>query len=309
MKTLLFTGGGGAGTEALARLLADRYIVHFADADRCAKPPSVAHDRWHVIPYAADWRFVPELTRLCERLGVDVLIPGVDEELRHISTRTWPCDVLLPDDEFVETHLDKLASMRHLEERGIPVPITYRAVSFAGDPCWPEFPCVIKPRSGRGSRHVAVVNSPEEIAAHVLLSHMPAESFVTQERLIGQEYTVTLVADQSKRLRAVVPVRVHKKRGITLRAETDCNIDVIITCANIHREHPFSGCVNVQVIQAEDGTVEPFEINPRISTTACLVIASGVDIIALAYATDAPSALVPVASGVRLNRSWLNEFR
>lgn len=315
VKTLLFTGGGGAGTEALARLLADRYVVHFADADPCAKPPSVAPDRWHVIPSAraehglTNTAFVPALRHLCESLGVDVLIPGVDEELRPIAMQAWPCAVLLPDGDFVFAHLDKLNSMRRLAARGIAVPETHRLRPRKGERFWPPCPCVVKPREGRGSRHVAIVESQYDGEIHVVLSKVPPEDYITQELLVGQEYTVTMVADAWRNLRAIVPVRVEHKRGITLRAVTDADPAVMEACRRIHQADPAAGVVNIQVIKAEDGTVKPFEINPRISTTACLAMASGVDIIELVGGQDEPKGLVAFTNGVRLHRSWLNEFR
>ncbi len=308
MKTVLFTGGGGAGTEALDRLLSDRYIVHFADADDQAKPPSFSADRWHVIPPASaphglvNTAFVPALTALCERLGVDVLVPGCDEELRPIAMRRgeFPCDVLLPSFDFVATHLDKLASTRHLERCGIPVPETRRLVPRKGQTDWPLMPCVLKPREGRGSRDVALVSFPAQGEAHITASGRAAIDYITQERLVGQEYTVTVVADQAMRLCAIVPVHVALKRGITLRGETDAHPGVIAACRRIHAADPFSGCVNIQLFASGDD-IRPFEINPRVSTTTCLAIAAGVNIIE-------PATGEPWLNGLRMHRSWRTEF-
>src|SRR5215213_11892090 len=99
---LLFTGGGGAGSEALHRLL-QGYDVHFADADTEAKPATVPADAWHSVPLASAPAFLDELRRLCRDLQVDVLIPGVDEELLAIarSRHTIAREVMLPATEFV----------------------------------------------------------------------------------------------------------------------------------------------------------------------------------------------------------------
>lgn len=69
------------------------------------------------------------------------------------------------------------------------------------------------------------------------------------------------------------------KKGITLRAETDRDERVIAACVAIHAAQPVSGCYNIQLMKAEAGDVKPFEINPRISTTACLALAAGVDFV------------------------------
>ncbi len=318
MKRLLFSGGGGAATEALDRLLRDRYVVHFTDADSLAKPPTIDKERWHVIPPARvvhglnNPAFVPTLAALCDELGVDVLVPGVDEELRQVAypslerRASFRCDVLLPSFDVVARHLDKLVSMRSLAAAGIPVPVTARLRPRKGEIDWPEFPCVVKPREGRGSRHVAMVRSANEGEAHLVLSRLDPADVITQELLVGQEYTVTMVANRAKRLRAVVPVRVDLKRGITVRAATVHDAAVTDACRRIHAADPFAGCVNVQVIQTDTG-VKPFEINPRVSTTTCLAIAAGVDVIGL-YLDEATTEDLAPFGHVTLRRTWQTEF-
>lgn len=304
----MFTGGGGAGSEALHRLLRGRYEPHFADADRRARPHGVPSEAWHQVPLPSSPDFLPELIRLCAGLGVDALIPGVDEELLAIarSRDSVAPDVVLPPLTFVETHLDKLQSNATLERLGVAVPETESM---------PERrrvrpPCIVKPRRGRGSRDVAVVRTAEELRAHVLLTRRPDEEFIVQERLVGQEYTVTMVADRVARLRAIVPVKVGLKRGITLRAETDNDPAVMAACAAIHAAQPVSGCFNIQLVKTASGAIMPFEINPRISTTMCLAVAAGIDFVALYLdaAVAPPAGLAAFERGMALRRSWHNEF-
>ena len=310
-KRLLFTGGGGAGSEALHRLLRKRYEVHFADADNGAKPYSVPLTHWHQIPSASAPAFCEELNRLCRNLGVDLLIPGVDEELLSISQSldSMACEVLMPPAEFIKTHLDKLKSNSLLLAYGLPVPKTEplpgrQEVSY---------PCILKPRQGRGSRGVAIVHSEQELEAHVILSRRRPEDFIVQELLVGQEYTVMMAANRAGELRAVVPVKVGVKKGITLRAETDRDGRVIAACVAIHEAQPVPGCYNIQLMKAEAGDVKPFEINPRISTTACLAVAAGVDFVDV-YLGDKKGqsccerGLLPFRASLGLRRSWYNEF-
>lgn len=311
MKKLLFTGGGGAGSEALFRLLGVRYEVHFADADIEAIPYPVPANRWHQIPFASEPAFVEGVHCLCRDLEVDLLIPGVDEELLSIAQvrDSMECEVLLPSIAFVGAHLDKLTSNSMLQEHGLPAPRTEPLPEHLHIP----FPCIVKPRQGRGSRGVAIVHSKQELQAHVVLSRRRPDDFIVQELLVGQEYTVMMAADRTGQLRAVVPVKVGIKRGITLRAETVRDEHVIAACAAIHAAQPVPGCYNIQLVKTEVGDVKPFEINPRISTTACLALAAGVDFVDI-YLGDKKdenyreSGLLPFRDGLGLRRSWHNDF-
>jgi carbamoyl-phosphate synthase large subunit len=307
---LLFTGGGGAGTEALARLLVDRYEVFFADADIAAKPYMVAADRWLQIPPATAKEFPGAIVDLCRNLRIDLLIPTVDEELLPIARlpKSLGFKVLLPPEHFVARHLDKLTSSQFLHEACLPAPKTVTADLERLD-----FPCIVKPRSGRGSRNVATVYSEVELLAQITLARQAPQDFVVQELVAGEEYTVMVVADGSGQLLAIVPVLVKCKRGITLRAITVYDEKVIKACRAIHAADPVPGCYNIQLIKAGDGSVKPFEINPRISTTACLGLAAGVDFVGIFLGLPGTTdqlrqGLTVFKDRLGLKRSWHNEI-
>ena len=60
--------------------------------------------------------------------------------------------------------------------------------------------------------------------------------------------------------------------------KTDNNKNIINECFKIHNELKTPGCYNIQLILTKN-KVYTFEINPRISTTTCLAIYAGVDIV------------------------------
>lgn len=307
-KRILFTGGGGAGSEGLNRLLPDKYDVHFADADIESIPYPIASHHWHHIPLASSPNFIAKLMQLCCKLEIDLIIPGVDEELLQISRHRNEigCDVLLPSEAFVRTHLDKYSSMRSMQNNNLPVAATVLPAGEHGI----SYPCIIKPRKGRGSRGVAIVNSAEEMNAHILLSKMQAHEFIMQELLVGKEYTVMVLSNKDANLRAVVPVRVDVKKGITVRAEIEDCKPIIDYCVKLHACYAESGYYNVQLIITDYGEIKTFEVNPRISTTACLGYAAGIDFISesMKILSGTDNHLLPFKSGLRLRRSWLNEF-
>jgi len=301
MKKILFTGGGGAGNEALVRLLGDRYEMHFADADREAIDPSIPEDRRHEIPFANVPEFGKNLCELFQTLEIDLLVPGVDEELPTVAdlVERGQLNALLPPKLFVETHMDKAESMKTLGELA---PRTVPAENAADL----GFPCIVKPRKGRGSRGVSVLHSPEQLAAYLTLSDQEAGGCIAQELGVGEEFTVMMAADSAGTLRAIVPVAVGIKRGITLRAETRRDEIVEAACRKVHEADPVSGCYNIQLIRQDDGRILVFEINPRVSTTMCLGVAAGVDPVSIFLEGAKRDGLLPFEENVQLRRFWTN---
>ena len=307
MIKVLLTGGGGAGNEALWRLLGNCYELHFGDADVSTIDPSIPENRRHQLPWASDPDFPYRVAAICKRVGIDLLVPGVDEELpplaRHAGALV-PTLLMLPGGDYVELMLDKLLMANALLQKGIPVPATHPLTSGFGEV---SFPCIVKPRKGRGSRGVRVVGKLE---APDLLRALggAAGDYVVQEKVEGVEFTVQMIADRHARLAAIVPVRVDLKRGISIQAEVVAEPDVIAACLAIHNAIPAAGCYNIQLMLCADGLVLPFEINPRISTTFCLTVAAGVDPIAVFLGKARMDGLLPYEVGMQLRRHWTNHF-
>ena len=83
-------------------------------------------------------------------------------------------------------------------------------------------------------------------------------------------------ANKTKKLLSVIPMKVILKRGITISAHTEYDINVINFCKKIHKKFPTSGVYNIQLI-VSNNQCYVLEINPRISTTVPLAIFSGSD--------------------------------
>ena len=299
---LLLTGGGGAGNEAIDRLLGDAHECHFADADPSAIDPAIPRDRRHAIPFANEPGFADAVLDLARGLGVDVVVPGVDEELLALAAhREGEPRVMVPQADFVSTMLDKLASARAIAAAGLDAPETRTLDAFEGM----AFPLVAKPRSGRGSRGVMVLDAPGQVAAYLALQGLPATAFVAQEMCAGQEYTVFVCADEGARLRAVVPVRVASKKGITIAATAEPCEPIERYAAAFQQAFAPRGIYNIQCTLDEAGRVRPFEVNPRVSTTFCLAVATGFD------PFDLPAEPGPVyrpRGATALRRHWKNQI-
>jgi carbamoyl-phosphate synthase large subunit len=287
-KRVLFTGGGGSGTTALWRLLGGKYELYFADADIRNIPPVIPSHRRVSVPLASEPTFVGSLLRSCDDREIDVLVPGVDEELADLAELPGRY-VMAPSKAFVRTALDKQRTTEALFASSLDVPINVAS-----------FPVILKPGKGRGSRGLHLVSSEAQIDAwRILYNQEP----VMQELLHGTEYTCMVASRYDGKLGTVVPVRVESKRGVTIRGVTERNDAVRYYCERLHHAMKGSACYNVQLMLCKDGRVAAFEINPRVSTTLCLSIAAGVDPIAIFLGEDTNTRW---REGLRLTRYWEN---
>jgi carbamoyl-phosphate synthase large subunit len=301
---ILFTGGGGAGSEAIYRLLSTKHKLYFSDANVSNINPIIPSENRYSIPMASDRNFVSDVVKLSTKLSIDLLVPTVDEELYSLSQLN-SVNVMTPDTKYISIMLDKFSCSKKLLELGLDVPETILIKNYNSDN-WTHFPCIAKPRKGRGSRDVYIIQSQDQIEAYLKITGLKGHNAVLQEKIIGQEYTVLMSSNANEDLCAIVPVKVECKRGITINAIIEYNNSIIKACQDIHSRIPTKGCYNIQLILDENGRVFPFEINPRISTTFCMSLASGVDPIDVYTNNLKTHDLLPFKTGVKLNRYWSN---
>lgn len=305
--SVMITGGGGAGTVSLLNYFESQgYRVLIGDADADAIDPRIPSEKRILLPYGTDKNFSDVMKQICLDYSIDFLIPGVDEELFSLSkyaeiNRNFVC--YLPTVNTVEVCLDKLATYEVLKAHGLPVPVTSTATV---KPKNSECPLIVKPRSGRGSRGVVVISVPEQVAGYLLLNQADPDKIIIQEFLQGREYTVFVAASHQGLLQMVVPLRVLKKRGITIDAIVDYNPIVIDYCKRIADAIKPHGPINVQLILGDDDVCRAFEINPRVSTTFLVSLINGFDPVIQFRSTNRIPASLSPPEGTRLRRSWEN---
>ena len=274
MKKILFTGGGGAGSEYVARKWTDKYIMYFADANIGSISPSIKDDRKISIPMANSSNFIEEILFICKEKKIDILVPGVDEELSLISKyhdkNEWP-QIMAPQKSFVDTMLDKYLCFEELRSKNLTIPKTF----LIKDAHKLKFPIIVKPRFGRGSRGVVTINNSSQIDAYLSLYGGKHDDYVAQELILGQEYTVFVSINSDGKLSAIIPVKVGVKKGITIAAQIESVPEIYEYIKIFQSLFKAKSIYNFQCMLTKDGVVMPFEINPRISTTFCLAISTG----------------------------------
>src|SRR5690625_253391 len=174
IRTVLVTGAGGpAGTSAVHQLLDRGMRVIATDITPLAFP---AED-FLLGPRAESPSYIPFLEETVARLGVDLLVPTVQEELPALAAAApiLGCRVASAAAGPVLLCHDKLLTMRFLAACGIPVPSTATVRPSGVSPQRVrERPFVVKPRLSRGSRGAVVLEDRKSTrlnSSHVAISY------------------------------------------------------------------------------------------------------------------------------------------
>jgi len=309
--TVLVTGAGGpAGISVIRALRPMGHRIVAADASPHATGLRLA-DAAGVLPDGGTAELVPALLDLCRHHGVDAVIPTVAEELvalgrhgdalRRAGIAHW-----VPAPDSVERCTDKWLFHATASEAGIRVPPTALGGCAGVEPPW-----VVKPRFGRGSRDIVLVDRAGDLAAAV--DRVP--DALVQHRLIGREFTVdALAGDGGRVLHGAVPRwRDETKAGISVRGQTFSDPVLVDDVGRLLAALGLEGPANVQGFVAEPGERATFtEVNPRFSGGLPLSLAAGSDLVGqyLAGMTGRPvdAGALRYRSGVRMYRYYQEIF-
>lgn len=275
-KVVLITGAGGAaGVFLIKHLQKNNFKVVSVDNDYHAT--GLLHsDASYTVPLSDSVLYLDIIKDICNKENIDFIIPLIDEELKVMkSLEQENLKIICPTESFIEAVLDKFNLMHELSTLDLDIPTTFL---FEEDYTSLSFPLIVKPRKGRGSRNVFCVKSEEELSNLISLYENSLGEFIVQEKIEGDEFTVSVVVNPDNELIAVIPKKIIEKKGITKSAVTELNESITEICEKITNELKPCSPYNVQLIlNKKDNKPYIFEINPRFSTTVTLTIAAGID--------------------------------
>lgn len=281
---ILLTGAGGPSAISVWKSLADAHELHMADMDPCAAglylvPPA----QRLLVPRGDAPQLVDQVLQACRERRIDLLVPTVDAELAPLAQARHRFEehgirLALAPLECLQLCRDKHRLLTALRDV-VPVPrseLLTANVAAAAD----SFPAFAKPRRASGSRGAVVVRSRDE------LSGLPQDgSYLLQELLPGEEYSVDVYVSGAGRVIAAVPrERMKTDSGIAVTARTVALPEVIDAAVAAALAVGLRHAANIQFKRADDGVCKLLEINPRFPGTLPLTVAAGVDIPALLVA-------------------------
>jgi carbamoyl-phosphate synthase large subunit len=223
-------------------------------------------DKFYVIPNGDAPGFLGKILRICEIERPKAILSGPEEELLVLSKNKQlfmgkGVLVLCPDYKTVRICTDKLETWRAFNSYGVPAPEVYSKDKA-------RFPCIVKPRFGRGGKDVFRVEDRLELELYLRKIQQP----IIQEFVDGTEYTVDILADLGAKPLSIVPrIRLQVESGISMKGMTVYNEEIIAYCRKIAGNLKLIGPSCIQCIRNNSG-VKFTEVNPRFGGGSALSI-------------------------------------
>ncbi len=277
-RTILVSGASGIVGYGILKSLRQshpgyRLIGTSIYAD-CVAPAFC--DVFELAPPTGDAGYIPWLLSLIERHGISLIIPGIEIDVfawnaHRDVIEAAGAKVLLNDPDLIRLCADKWMFYLRLRDAGSPYAIP-TALKF--DANLHQFPLLLKPRSGSGSKGIVIVENRDQLDEHAaeIGPHLMLQPIVGAP---DQEYTVSAFFDRDSRLCASMTLRrTLSQNGYTETAETVEGADPVVALTDLARIFHPVGPTNFQ-FRVDRGQWKILEINPRVSSATSIRAAFG----------------------------------
>lgn len=275
---IFLTGAGGAAAISVWKSLGVDHQLHMADIDPCASGLYLVPSSQRIIlPRGNSANFIDKILDECYKRKIELLIATVDSELAPLVVASMKfleigVKLPLPSQKTLEICRDKYALLTYCKGK-IPIPQTFlltKDILSSID----NFPLFAKPRFGAGSTGTLTIKEPKD------LIQLPTDgSYLLQELLPGDEYSVDIYIHSSGRPVAAVPrLRMKIDSGIAVASRTQMLPELIAIALKTAEHLALRYVSNIQFKADLTGQFKLLEINPRFPGTLPLTVAAGVDI-------------------------------
>ena len=302
-RKVLVTGCGGDIGLAVGRILqeekaADSVIGCDMQEDHAGR---IFFDRCFVAERATAPNYMDSLLQIVEEEKVDLVVPTSEPELRTLYANDFfgQRDLFLTANlKAMEIGFDKYKTAEFLRENKLPYPWTRVAATEA--PL--EFPCILKSRTGCGSKNVQRLTEEDYNNRGSYSEDDIFQEFIAED---DEEYTCGLFRSASGEIRTIIFRR--KLRGDV----TGCGVveehssirELLYTLA---KKLELRGSINVQ-LRLRDEIPYVFEINPRFSSTVRFRHRLGFSDVIWSmqdYCEKPLTEYIPAAAGIRFYKIY-----
>jgi len=267
-SVVLITGIGGDISQGVATILREcRKDLCLIGVDvHLQHGGKLFVDFYETIPSASDPDYLVALGLIIEKYQVDIFVPMTEPELSILQPffhSIFPkVKWITAGAEVVAAGLDKLATIKVLEQLGLPVPWTVSVSD--GEPL--GYPCILKNRYGSGSRAVFTLQNRED--ATFFSKRYPEAIYQEMLEPPDREITCAVYRRNNGFVYSLLMLR-RLTGGFTGWAKIIDNKETRVMCEQIAIGLNLRGAMNIQLRLTDQGP-RVFEINPRFSSTVLM---------------------------------------
>lgn len=292
-----------------------------------------------LVPSASSEEYIDKLLEVCREEKVDILIPGISQELpalqerkkefEHIGTK-----VSVSDGEGLEIANNKIALYEYMQKQGFLMPNfrVAKSMSEFKEACafigYPAKAVCVKIKDGSGSRGVRIID-PSKSRFEIFKSEKPNSFFTTYVDMIsileeadsfpellvmdylpGMEYSVDLLAEDGNVLYISGRESNIINASIPQEATLRYNEEAYEISAKIVKSLKLDGNIDLDFKFDKDGHPQLMEINPRIAATLSVIAAGGCNLLYLRVKQLLGEELpdIKINYGVKLKRRYHELF-
>src|SRR5215210_5855245 len=247
------------------------------DVDSLA-PGAFMADIFSILPEAAQESFfIDKLFELVKIRRISVLMPSSGFDIYPYSKYRKELQELgayavVSDRDVLEICRDKMRTYQELLPR-FKVPFTTTEPDKISG-----FPVIAKPRCGKGSRDVIMVEDESDLRYVTSKYH----DMIFQQYLPGIEYTIDVLSDLNKEPVFAVPrIRLQTKGGISTKGKVVRNQKMEEDCMNIAKSLGIRGPCCIQMKETHDREPQLVEVNARLGGGTIFTTLAGANMPAL----------------------------
>ena len=265
---VLITGAGDDIGMSLAKILRKEnydFIGEIFGSDMsCHNPSRFEVSQTFLVPAASSASYESEIRKIVLNRNIGLIIPASEAEIKYYSENlnVWAGTqkILIPNPEIIKIGFDKYQTYLLLKENGFLYPETILLTK--GQDL--VYPCVIKRRSGSGSKDVLFAGSLADLSESAIKKTFNSDYICQEDLLSNDEYTCS-VFRHGTMLRSFISKR-DLKNGITVYGKVEDNMQIERLLKEIAETVNLEGSINIQLKLTKRGPIV-FEINPRFSST------------------------------------------
>lgn len=289
-------GGASLGTEILkCLLLAGRYKVYGCDISNLAFGHyQEGFEKTFVVDRTS---YTESILTICDKENINFIIPGGEEPMILLAESALKIEqqeirLVANSPEVIKRLSDKKKCFETLSKLGFEIPLTV-VITKSNDLDEMIFPCIVKPATGSGGSNFIffALNKTEAVFYAKYLSNngkIPlAQEYIPENE---GEFTVGVLSLPNKKIACSIALKRVFNSKLSVFSKTENGlissgysqglIDNFPEIRAIAEEIAIAvesiGPINIQG-RVKNGTLVPFEINPRFSASTYLRAMAGIN--------------------------------